>query len=731
MIIRLIAAICCSAVTVRAGGPRVLLLGDNGSQDLVAQSLNDAGMQVTVVNNYADWDGVTPSATNFDVLVLLDGENYGSTIQNAAADAIRAYVQGGGGLIMTEWTAYDAYEGTLNPEVANLLPVVSPSGGYSYDGDWVVIETNHPVVAYLSPSWSDPAGFSLVQPKTGTDVIATESYYGVPMIAVSTNAGGPVVYLNHDMTYTDPVLSLYIQQLLKNAVAFCTGTTSSPPSGDVLLLGDDTLSFGELTGSSQTVLAGLRAAGLSVYSGVAYSEWDGMFPNPDQFKAIVFLDGYDYGEGLEPGVSEILTNYVGKGGGLVTTEWTADDVRSGVLDSTFASLMPVVLPASSYSYGATWTVTQPDNPVVATLPAEWSDPTYYSLVEAVPGATVLVSGPTNVPLVTLRSFGSGKVVHINHTLTYDDENISGEALGLIANAAAYVGGLPSPGATNADVLVLGDGGSDLDMIDTLRNAGLTVSFGGRYDAWDGLFPAPTNHAAVLFLDGYDFGFGLQTTAEDALTNYVASGGGLVATEWTAWDAYYNSLDAAFASLLPVYLPTNSYGAGTTWTVNDPNHPILAGLPSEWPDPAEYSLVNAKPGATVLAQDTNGVPMVTFWDPAGGRVVHLNNALTSDGVTPSPEIHQLIVNAVKFAGKLSSASPTIRLSITMPATAGSPTRLQFTPLSGYDCTVQFRDTLDSTDQWQDLPGGPHNSGSVDDSDQRPERFYRVEAQKVSP
>ena len=73
MIIRLIAAICCSAVTVWAGGARVLLLGDNGSQDLVAQSLNDAGMQVTAVNNYADWDGVTPSATNFDVLILLDG----------------------------------------------------------------------------------------------------------------------------------------------------------------------------------------------------------------------------------------------------------------------------------------------------------------------------------------------------------------------------------------------------------------------------------------------------------------------------------------------------------------------------------------------------------------------------------------------------------------------------------------------------------------------------------
>src|ERR1039457_5240648 len=193
----LLFAFCAMATT-----PRVLILGDGGSEVFVKQALSDAGDNVTVVNNYADWDGVTPSAAGFDVIVLLDGLNYGSTMQNAAAAAISAHVAGGGGLIMTEWTAYDAHAGTLNPAVAALLPVVSTNGSYSYAGTWNVTQPTHPIVTGLPVSWSDSAGYSVVGPKPNTQVIARDSYYGTPMIVVSTNAGGPVVYLNHDMTGT-------------------------------------------------------------------------------------------------------------------------------------------------------------------------------------------------------------------------------------------------------------------------------------------------------------------------------------------------------------------------------------------------------------------------------------------------------------------------------------------------------------------------------------------------
>lgn len=721
----LLFALCAMATT-----SRVLILGDGGSEVFVKQALSDAGAEVTVVTNYARWDGVTPSATNFDVIVLLDGLNYGSTMQNAAAAAISAHVAGGGGLIMTEWTAYDAHVGTLNPLVAALLPVVSTNGSYSSAGTWNVIQPNHPIVTGFPASWSDPAGYSVVGPKPNTQVIARDSYYGTPMIVVSTNAGGPVVYLNHDMTYTSPTLSPYIRQLLVNAVAFLTGNKPQLLTGDILLLDDDELSSGELVGSSQTVLAGLRAAGLRVVSADSYSDWDGLFPNPTQFKTVVFLDGYYYGNGLKAGVSAVLTNFVGSGGGLVVTEWTASDVRAGTLDSTFALLMPVVLPAQAgFAAGATWTVTHPAHPVVAALPGQWSDPTWYSDVQPVSGATVLVSGPTNLPLVTVRPFGAGTVVHLNHTLTYDDYGVGGEAVRLLVNAATFAGGLPRYDSTNADVLVLGDGRSESDAIDALLGAGLKVSFGGRYDGWDGLFPVAANHSAILLLDGYKYGLGLQAKAEKALTNFVASGGGLVASEWTSYDVLEDYFDAAFGALIPVTQPVYVEGSAAEWTVLNPSHPILAGLPAQWSDGAGYSFVVAKPNATVLVQNTNGVPLVTVSGAAGGTVVHLNHDMTYTVASLGPEIRQLIVNAVTFAGHLQVA---IRLSLVKPVgVTGDPMRLQFTPSPGYDYSVQYRDGLGAEFQWQDFPGGPFNTGKVDDFDHQTERFYRLKIEKNAP
>ena len=207
-------------------------------------------------------------------------------------------------------------------------------------------------------------------------------------------------------------------------------------------------------------------------------------------------------------------------------------------------------------------------------------------------------------------------MHLNHSLTYDDYCIGGEAVRLIVNAATFTGGLPPYNSTNADVLVLGDGRSESDAIDALLGAGLKVSFGGRYDGWDGLFPVAANHSAILLLDGYNYGLGLQATAENALTNFVASGGGLVVSEWTSYDVLEGYFDAAFGALLPVTQPVYREGSAAVWTTTVPNHPILAGLPAQWSDGAGYSFVVAKSNATVLVQNTNGVPLVTVSGAAG-------------------------------------------------------------------------------------------------------------------
>lgn len=307
--------------------------------------------------------------------------------------------------------------------------------------------------------------------------------------------------------------------------------------------------------------------------------------------------------------------------------------------------------------------------------------------------------------------------------------MSGEAVHLIASAAAFVGGFSLDDSLNADVLVLGDGRSEADAVNALLNAGLKVSFGGRYDGWDGLFPAATNCSAILMLDGYNYGEGLQPLAEKALTNFVNSGGGLVVSEWAAYDVYQGYLDATFGTLLPVVETTYNSGAGALWTVVQPDHPILAGLPAQWHDDVQFSIVAAKPDATVLVQNTNGTPLVTVSDAAGGTVVHLNHALTYSLNSLSSEIQQLIVNAVTFAGHIQSA---IQLSLAIPVgVAGDPVRLQFAPASGYDYTVQYRDGLGPMFDWHDLPGAPHNSGQVDDFDHVTQRFYRLKVEKATP
>lgn len=53
-------------------------------------------------------------------------------------------------------------------------------------------------------------------------------------------------------------------------------------------------------------------------------------------------------------------------------------------------------------------------------------------------------------------------------------------------------------------------------------------------------------------------------------------------------------------------------------------------------------------------------------------------------------------------------------------------IRLVPVAGFDCVVQYTDTLSEPDRWQALPGGPHNSGLAVDTNSVPRRFYRIRA-----
>lgn len=641
------------------GQPRVLLLGDDYTQTLVALALRQSGMEVTAITDFTDWNGAAPSAADHDVILFLCGNDYGDILQDAAGQAIAAHVAAGKGLVVTEWAAYDAFAGTLHADVAALLPVVSPAGADMEGAEWNVTDAQHPILTGLPESWSDKAYISIVELRSGAQSVA-QTTAGVPLISIGSASGGTVVHLNHGLTYNEIGLSAYAFQLLINATYFAAGMAPPSQSGEILLLGDN--------GSELAVATGLLYAGLDPVFGGVYGQWDGVFPDLSGIKTVVFLDGVGYGEGFSAEATSALSDYVAGGGGLVLTEWTTYDLRNRDIDASFASLMPVFQRHGVTVDGDTWNVVDPDHPVVDTLPGRWYDSARHSIVEATPGATVIATGRDDIPLVTEKSIGAGKVVHINHTLAYDTNTfgeggvISNHVNRLIANAAAYTGGMPPPKNPNeGDVLVLGDSFTEAVLFHPLSEAGLSLSYASRHDLWDGEYPDPTNFKALLFLDGYAYDKGLQATAEQVLAGTVAAGKGLVLTEWISYDAFTNRLGAQVQALIPVFQPVYGEGANTTWTLQVPGHPILEGLPEEWGDFGNYSLVQTREGAEALVSNPSGAPMVAYWNSPGGAVVHLNHSMTY-GLGPlGPEIRRLIVNSLRFAGGILPAAPTADLN----------------------------------------------------------------------
>lgn len=639
---------------------KVLVLGDWASEKIVSIALRSAGYDVEVVGLYAEWDGAYPPAADFDVIVLIDGLEYGNELQPGAVSALQAHVAGGKGLVYTEWTAYDASVGTFASAAADLSPVVSPNGEESYDGEWTVTDTEHPLTLSLPSTWTDPASYSIVTLRPGAVSVVTDAG-GVPMVSFTEANGGRVVHLNHAFAYDEDEapISPHILQLLANAIAFVSGEPPSVLTGDLLILGDG--------GSEFSLALGLSHLGLRVVFGGIAANWDGQYPDPAGFDTIAYLNGVDYGFGLKPEAEQALVDFVQGGGGLILTEWTAYDASIGVFGAGFQSLIPVERTEGAIDgFQARWIPQDPSHPMVFGLPTEWTDPSYYSPVELTTAAEVIVAGTDDVPLVAELAIGSGKTVFINQPLAYFDDfdaaSTNAYATRLIANAVSYLGGLPPILApAPRDVLLLGDEYTEIELLHEISSAGLSVTFGGRYDRWDGSYPNPADHSVILFLDGWEFGQGMLESAESAILNHVTGGGGLVATEWTSYDVWEETLGEAINTVLPVIQPEYQESTNADWNIEDSNHPVVEGLPATWMDPTGYSFVEAKPTATVLVRSTTGTPMVTVDSSLGGTSVHLNHDMTFTRSLLGPEIRRLIVNSLRFAGGISGEGPTADLN----------------------------------------------------------------------
>ena len=131
-----------------------------------------------------------------------------------------------------------------------------------------------------------------------------------------------------------------------------------------------------------------------------------------------------------------LMQFVGQGCGLLLTEWTAYDVCYEYKTGVVADLMPTSsAPDCDYESGLGWVRTF-DHALTAGVAASWSDSVYSGLVSAAPGA-IVVAHVGGYPALTYDTRHGGKVVHLNHDMTYSESVIDPNVLQMMINAVGF------------------------------------------------------------------------------------------------------------------------------------------------------------------------------------------------------------------------------------------------------------------------------------------------------
>ncbi|MCP4361194.1 MAG: VWA domain-containing protein, partial [Chloroflexi bacterium] len=221
-----------SSVSVTPPVPDVLILRDGVTENRVETVLSAAGFNVTTssVLEY-QWDGTNPNPSGFDTIVLLDGQTYDSAMSVAGQAALLNFVQNGGGLILTEWIAFEAGS---HSTMAALIPLTRSSGVNGTE-TYAVVAT-HPVVEGVNPSFTITTGTNVGSANSGT-VLVTGSSAGDAVVAKEAGLGRVVEFASAgSYEGNDPFNEANMQRLLVNAVSWVAGSSwlsVMPNSGTV------------------------------------------------------------------------------------------------------------------------------------------------------------------------------------------------------------------------------------------------------------------------------------------------------------------------------------------------------------------------------------------------------------------------------------------------------------------------------------------------------------------
>ncbi|MFE0017342.1 glutamine amidotransferase [Mesorhizobium sp. NPDC059054] len=127
-----------------------------------------------------------------------------------------------------------------------------------------------------------------------------------------------------------------------------------------------------------------------------------------------------------------------------------------------------------------------------------------------------------------------------------------------------------------------------------------------------------------------------------IEQYVATGGGFIMIggyfSFTGFQAKARYKDTPIEELLPVTMQPYDDRVEIPEGVNltlDPalRHPIVDGLPREWPHVFGYNRLTAKAGATVLVKSERGDPIIAVGSYGDGRAVAYATDCAQDWASP--------------------------------------------------------------------------------------------------
>jgi|GEM_PF-3264374 len=217
-----------SIVGASANNKVLLLDGANAGSTEAIDALIAEGFNVTDAGVPSSYNGV-PDPNDFDVVILLIGDDYTLDMPAAGQTAIESYVSSGGNVIATEWIGFHVQSGRYTT-LAPMVPMTR--GGGNHDVETCTVMLSHPITQGIpSPFTTVHHSFGVMSRKAGAVELVDGSLAGDELSYWSYGTGTVVHFatVGRYSTYNAWTDANLLQLLLNAAHWMANATVTTLP----------------------------------------------------------------------------------------------------------------------------------------------------------------------------------------------------------------------------------------------------------------------------------------------------------------------------------------------------------------------------------------------------------------------------------------------------------------------------------------------------------------------